>query len=216
VQTTTPRIQHACLLAIVLSCGGGGGSNPGQSVVIPEVPPGAHETACQDLCMLRAGETICTAKHAEYCMARCRASTRDLPVACADCVLSASKAHPIEGVTIASNSYCTIGGPGDLSACATECDDKNAQPAPDLDTLCQLYCSFYVQEPKPRVCPEASSADCLSACRATIGAKGRVCAQCLIEQTIPGISCIGDDCQCLNSFNDGTASACMSLCTPTQ
>jgi hypothetical protein len=214
-------------LAAALSCGGGGGGGgagaggtsggggtTGGTLVVPQVPVGANEAACQKLCTLGAGETICTAKHAEFCVALCRASTRDLPTACADCVLAAGT--PIKGDTIGSDSYCNVGGAAPLTNCATECDDGGGQPAPALETLCQLYCSFYTQSPKPFACSVMTATDCLTPCRATIAAHGRVCAQCVTEQTVPGSACINDDCDCMNSFVSSTDSGCETLCDATK
>jgi hypothetical protein len=207
-------------LAALVSCGGGGaagtsggGGKSGAAIVVPVVPAGANEAACQSLCTLGAGETICTAKHAEFCLALCRASTRDLPTACAACVLAAGT--PIKGDMIGSESYCHVGGAANLSECETECDDGAGQPAPALETLCQLYCSFYTQSPTPFACSVMASKDCLTSCRSTIAARGRVCAQCVTEQTLPGSSCFNDDCDCLNSYST-TESGCSSLCDATK
>lgn len=201
-------------LALVLSCGGGSSGSPGRPIVIPEVAPGAHEASCQDLCTRSAGDTICTAKHTEFCVARCRASTRSLPAPCADCLIAAGT--KIEGYTNGvGDKYCTVGGAAELSACPAACDDGVGQPAPELETLCQLYCSFYVQAPNLFACSAPASADCLAACRMTIAARGRACAQCLTEQTRPGSSCINDDCDCLNSWDDSTAFGCRALCDAT-
>jgi hypothetical protein len=224
---TTSTTRHACLaaLAATLSCGGGGGggasdgggtggSGPASpTIVVPVVPPGDHEAACQSLCTLATGEKVCTAKHAEFCVARCRASTRGLPAACADCLLSTGNGIPISGETISGDSYCTVGGAAKLTACPTACDDGGgAPPASDLETLCQLYCGYYVQAPMAIACSTASAADCLAACRATVASKGRVCAQCLIEQTRPGESCINDACDCVNSFDNDPSFSCTTLC----
>lgn len=210
-------------VCVAAACGGGGGGatgagggaaggSTGAAVVIPSVPAGEHEAACASLCALPAGETICTAKHAEFCLASCRASTQGLSAACAGCVLGAGQAKAISGFTIGGDSYCDVGGPGKLSDCAAACDDAGAAPPdPDLEALCELDCGFYMQSPKPFACPPASSADCLSGCRNAVAAKGRICAQCLAEQIIPGQSCINDDCQCLNEFA-ASSSDCASLC----
>src|SRR5438876_4682067 len=95
--------------AALAACGGGGG----RSVVIPDVPVGAFEAGCQQLCTLAAGETVCTATHAQYCLASCRARTRDLPQACGDCLITAGT--PISGFvdTFDNTPYCTVGGPAD-------------------------------------------------------------------------------------------------------
>jgi hypothetical protein len=220
---TALSIFGVAAVAVVSSCGGGtggggaagtgGGGKSGTALVVPVVPAGANEAACQKLCTLGAGETICTAKHVELCLALCRASTRDLPAACADCVLAAGT--PIKGDKIGSESYCHVGGAANLSECETECDDGGGQPAPALETLCQLYCSFYTQSPLPFACSVMASKDCLTSCRSTIAAHGRVCAQCVTEQTLPGSSCINDDCDCLNSY-DTTQAGCTALCDATK
>lgn len=214
--------------AVVLAaCGGGGGSgasgagggggagNTGGAIMIPEVAPGAYETACQSLCTLAAGEKICTATHAAFCVARCRATTQDLPTACADCLIAAGT--PIAGFTDSSgDSYCDVGGPADISACATACDDGgSAPPAPELETQCQLACGFYVQEAQPLACSAQGSADCLTACRAAIAADGRICAQCLIGMTIPESACFNNVCDCSPGFRSDTTLDCTTLCDAT-
>ena len=201
----------AAALLVIGACGGGGGGGGGgaRPVVIPTVAAGDSEAACADLCTLAAGDTLCTAKHAEFCVARCRVVTRDLPQACAACLIAAGR-H-IEGYTSGSDSYCTVGGPAELGACETECDDAGAAPASaEMETLCELTCGFYMQDPTPLACSVDASADCFTDCRATASVKGRVCAQCTIEQTIPGRVCINDECDCLNTWPLTTV--CESMC----
>ena len=67
----------AAALLVIGACGGsgggcGGGGDAARPVVIPKVAPGEFEAPCADLCTLAAGDTACTAKHAEFCVARCR------------------------------------------------------------------------------------------------------------------------------------------------
>jgi hypothetical protein len=180
------------------------------------VPAGDHEAACASLCTLAAGETICTAKHAEYCLARCRVITNGLPAACASCVLATGAASPIAGFTVGTENYCGVGGPAKLSDCAADCDDHGAgQPDPDLDALCELQCGFYFELAKPFACPPASSADCLAGCKSAVASKERICAQCLGEHVLGGQSCINDACTCESSFHDETSaftSDCSTLC----
>jgi hypothetical protein len=194
--------------ALLAACGGGG--KTARPIVIPTVAPGAYETPCQTLCTLAPGEKICTATHAEFCLERCRAATQNLPTACADCLIA--QGTPIAGYTN-GGSYCDVGGPADVTACEAECDDGgSAPPAPELDTQCQLACGFYVQEPQPLACSAAGSADCLTACRAAIAANGRICAQCLIAQTMPSRVCINDECDCSPSFSSDALFGCANLC----
>jgi hypothetical protein len=203
-------LRWAGLTATLAACGGGGGSGA-RPVVIPDVPAGAFEDGCQQLCTLLPDEKVCTAKHAEFCLANCRARTRDLPQACGDCLITVGT--PISGfVDNASGSaYCTIGGPADLETCASACDDAGAAaPSPDLDVLCQLECSFYMQERTPLACSMDAAADCLSACRAAVATQPRVCAQCQMEATIPGQICINNVCDCANTFPVTTG--CDTLC----
>jgi hypothetical protein len=201
--------RYTAFLAII-ACGGSSGGRP---VVIPEVPAGAFEADCQKLCARATGESICTAKHAEFCVARCRAVTRDLPAACASCVIAAGRAIKGDVDMLTKDSYCLVGGPADLTSCTAACDDGGAgAPDPNLETLCQLECSFHMQDPKPLACSAQGSADCLTACHATIAARRRICAQCLIEQTNPVRSCINDECDCTPMFRDTTTLGCAKLC----
>jgi hypothetical protein len=217
-------VALVAVVCVAASCGGGGGGgttggagSTGMSaaVVLPSVPAGDHEAACASLCTLAAGETICTAKHAEYCLDRCRVITSGLPAACASCVLGTG-ATPIAGFMVGTDSYCGVGGPAKLSDCASDCDDHGGgQPDPDLEALCELECGFYFELPKPFACPAASSADCLTGCRSAIASKERICAQCLAEHVLGGQSCINDACTCESSFHDESsafASECTTLC----
>src|SRR5205085_44573 len=118
------------LAAALAGCGGGNGGSGARSVVIPDVPAGAFEAGCQQLCTLGTNETVCTAKHAEYCLASCRARTRDLPQACGDCLITAGT--PISGYVDSTSdhtAYCTVGGPADLTTCPSMLDDSGP-PAP--------------------------------------------------------------------------------------
>jgi hypothetical protein len=200
------RRLAAVVFLLMSACGG----DAARTVVIPTVAAGDYEAACADLCAPASGDTLCTAKHAEFCVARCRVVTRDLPQACAACLLAAGT-H-IEGYTNSfGDSYCTVGGPAELGSCEAECDDAGAAPAaPEMETLCQLTCAFYMQDPTPLACSADASAECLDACRATATGQGRVCAQCTIEQVSPGRICINDECDCLNRFP--AAAVCTSLC----
>ena len=197
--------------AALAACGGGGG----RSVVIPDIPVGAFEAGCQQLCTLAPGETVCTATHAKYCLASCRARTRDLPQACGDCLITVGT--PIAGFIDTSDNtpYCTVGGPADLTTCATMCDDAGAAgPSPDLDVFCQLECSFYMDQRTPIACSMSAAGDCLTACRAAIAAQPRICAQCMAERTGHGQICINNDCDCIDSFPASTL-GCDTLCDMT-
>ena len=124
------------------ACGGG---SPARPVVIPAVAPGDFEAQCSDLCTPAPGDTLCSAKHAAFCLARCRVMTRDLPQGCAACMLAVNQ-H-IHGYTDFGENYCSVGGPVSMVSCPRECDDLGAAPpAPELDTFCQLTCGFYMQE----------------------------------------------------------------------
>jgi hypothetical protein len=206
-----PSLSFLRLLALAAALAGCGGGDSGRPVVIPVVPAGAFEAGCQQLCTLAAGETVCTAKHAEFCLASCRARTRDLPQACGDCVIAAGT--PISGYVDNSpppTAYCTVGGPASLQTCATMCDDAGAAaPSPDLDVLCQLECSFYMMQKAPVACSMDAAMDCLTACRSAIAAQPRICAQCLAEGTNHGVICFNSDCDCLNSWQ---TFGCDSLC----
>jgi len=196
------------LAAGLAGCGG----NSARPVVIPDVPAGAFEAGCQQLCTLAPTETVCTAKHAEYCLASCRARTRDLPQACGDCVITAGT--PIGGYIDNSSKppmpYCTVGGPASLETCSTMCDDAGAAgPSADLDVLCQLECSFYMMQKAPVACSMDAAKDCLTSCRSAIAAQPRICAQCLAEQTGHGVICLNGDCDCLNSWE---TFGCDTLC----
>ncbi len=197
----------AIILVVLVLIGCGSDERP---VNIPVVAPGASEAACQQLCTLTAGDEACTAKHAEFCIASCRIRTNGLAAACADCVIAAGQ--PIRGGVSFDEPFCSTGGPADLSACATECDDGGATP-PDasLATFCDLQCNFYMQDPTPLACTADGSADCRTACAATVAAEGRLCAQCVIEGTIPSRTCINDSCDCSPFFQSDTF-GCDTLC----
>jgi hypothetical protein len=205
--STEVRLAIACLA--LAACGG----DSGRPVVIPDVPAGAYETDCQRLCTRAADESICKPKHAEFCLARCRAVTRGLSTACTDCLIKAGKQIAGDVNTVTNDRYCLVGGPADIGSCTAACDDGGAAgPAPDLDTLCRLECSFHMQDPDPLACSADGSKDCLAACSATIAARGRVCARCLIEQTIPVRTCLGGDCDCSPVFKADTNDGCRTLC----
>jgi hypothetical protein len=207
-------VRLAGLTAVLAACGGSGGG--ARSVVIPDVPVGAFEDGCQQLCTLAPGESVCTATHAQFCLALCRAVTRDLPQACGDCLITAGTAISGYVDNFSNTAYCTIGGPASLTTCANACDDAGAAaPSPDLEVLCQLECSFYMQERAPLACSMGASADCLAACRSTIAAQPRICAQCVIDQTAPGQACINNDCDCANTFMSSTTLGCDTLCDTT-
>jgi len=203
------RARMAMLAAIAVA-GCGSDKRP---VNIPEVAPGEHEADCQTLCTLAADEEICTAKHAEFCVAKCRARTTGLAAPCAQCLIAAGTA--IDGYTneTTGDSYCTVGGPADMTACAVECDDAGAVAAPpSLAVLCELECAFYIQGEEPVACTDEGADPCRMACAAALSANGRVCAQCLIDQTIPSLFCFDDDCDCEPIFDDDTGFGCMELC----
>lgn len=180
-------------------------------VNIPMVAPGASEAACQELCTRAAGDEGCGDKHVEFCIASCRVRTNGLTEACASCLVAGGQAI-MGGVDSFGDPYCSTGGPADLAACATECDDSGAAP-PDatLATFCDLQCGFYMQDPSPLACTADGSAECRSACAAVAASDGRICAQCKIEGTIPSRTCINDDCDCSPFFNDD-AFGCDTLC----
>jgi hypothetical protein len=206
-----PEVRFAALAFVLGGCGGDSSSN-GRPYVVPVVPAGASEAGCQTLCTLSATETVCTAQHVEFCIASCRASTQGLPAACADCLIA--NGRPIEGgVDSGGEGFCSVGSLGEISFCSTQCDDAGATPpAPDLETQCQLACGFYTDNPVPFACSADASADCLGACRVAIAARGRICAQCLIGQTLPGSVCFNDDCDCLISFDATVNFTCSMLC----
>lgn len=180
-------------------------------VNIPTVPAGASEADCQRLCTLAPGDDACTAKHAEFCVASCRARTNGLASTCAACVISRGT-QLAGGVDGFGDPFCSTGGPADLSSCDTECDDGGGVPAPELSALCELSCNFYMQDTTPLACSADGSADCRAGCTAAVAAQGRLCAQCLIEHTIPSRICINDDCDCEPFFDGDTGFGCMELC----
>jgi len=206
-------VRLLALTSALTACGGGGGGGGGAAaIVIPVVPTGAFEAGCQQLCTLSPNETVCTAKHAEFCLELCRARTRDLPQTCGDCLIAVGT--PISGYVdnFSNTPYCTVGGPALLTTCANQCDDAGAAAAsPDLDLLCQLECSFYMDQRTPFACAMSDAADCLAACRTAIAAQPRVCAQCQVERTEHGQVCINSDCSCANNF-PMPAFGCDALC----
>ena len=176
-------VVHVVALTAVL---GACGSDGPPAVVIPEVPAGAFEAGCQQLCTLGATESICTPKHSEFCVARCRAATRDLPQACGDCLIA--EGTPILGTTDSFGDSCNAGDVGSLSSssCRAACDDAGAAPpSPDLDVLCRLECMYYTDNHTPFACSaDAVGDDCLMPCQALIAAQGRICAQCMIAGNV--------------------------------
>lgn len=203
----------AMVAVLVLgACGGGGG---GGNVDLPVVPAGDFEADCQTLCTLATGEEYCTSVHAEFCVASCRARTNGVPTACGQCLID-------QGTQIAGfigsldEPYCDTGGAARISACETECDDAGAAgPSADLAALCELECAFYMQDVEPLACSEEGSADCLGQCQVAIAGEGRVCAQCLVDQTIPSQTCINDDCDCEPFFDSDQGFGCDTLCDDT-
>jgi hypothetical protein len=201
------RAFTVIFLAAIAACGGGGGG----SVDIPAVPAGEYEADCQTLCALAADESICTATHAEFCVAKCRARTNGLAPACADCLITAGT--QIDGHTIGEDNYCTVGGPAEMTACTTECDDAGAVAAPpEIAVLCELECAFYIQGEDPIACSAEGADPCRAECAAALAANGRICSQCLIDQTLPTSFCFGDDCDCEPQFDDDTTFGCTDLC----
>ena len=141
MKTSLPELCIAALAFGLAACGGGSGKNV-RPVVIPDVPAGEHEAGCLSLCTLSASQTVCTATHAQYCLARCRAATRDLPAACADCLI-ANGTQIQDDIRDPETMYCWASGVAGVGDCAAECDDGGATPpAPDLETECQLICGF--------------------------------------------------------------------------
>lgn len=201
------RVPLVILGVLAAACGG----DDGRPVNIPAVAAGAFETDCQRLCTLASGDDHCTAKHAEFCLASCRARTNGLPAACGNCLVAAGAVihGDVDGF---GDPFCAVGGPADLTACATECDDAGAAPSTGLGVQCQLACTFYMQDTTALACSEDGSAECLAGCNAAVAANGRVCAQCLIEGTIPSRICINDDCDCQPYFDSDPGFACESLC----
>jgi hypothetical protein len=204
----TRTMMLTLVVAAIAGCGGGGG----RSVDIPVVPAGEYEADCQAMCTLAAGEEICTAAHAEFCVAKCRARTTGLDATCAACLVAMG--DTINGYTNEfGDSYCTVGGPADMTACVTECDDAGAVASPpSIDVLCELECAFYIQGDTPVACSAEGADPCRADCAATVASEGRICAQCLIDQTIPSLGCTGDDCDCEPQFDTDTTFGCMDLC----
>jgi hypothetical protein len=197
----------AAIAALIVACG-----DSGRPVDIPTVPAGAYEADCQRLCTRAGGEDTCTAEHAEFCLAECRARTNGLLPACASCLVAAGEV--IHGDADGfGDPICVTGGPSSLGACRTECDDAGAAaPDPSLASFCDLTCGFYMADADPLACSEDGSADCRSKCAATIAARGRICAQCTIEQTGTSRICINDDCDCEPLFDETPPFGCDELC----
>jgi hypothetical protein len=201
----------ATAMAMALGACGGGGA---RSVELPVVPAGDFEADCVSLCTLATGEEHCTAVHADFCLASCRARTNGLPTACGQCLVD--QGTPIAGFISSDEPYCDTGGAADITACATACDDAGAAgPSTELAALCELECAFYMQDPEPLACSEEGSADCLGQCQTAIAGEGRVCAQCLADQTIPSQTCINDDCDCEPFFDSDPSFGCETLCDDT-
>jgi hypothetical protein len=193
---------------LVVACGGGG-----SGIDIPDVPAGEYETECQALCTIAAGDPVCTAVHAEYCLASCRARTNGMPPVCGDCLIVAGGqiAGAINGN---GDSFCFVGGAASITSCPTECDDNGAAgPSPALAALCDMECGFYITDPEPLACSDEGSSGCRTECAAAIAAQPRVCAQCLIDQTVPSRSCFGDECDCEPLFDESTMFGCMPVCS---
>lgn len=197
----------AAIAALFVACG-----DSGRPVNIPMVPAGAYEADCQRLCTRASGDDSCTAKHAEFCLAECRARTNGLPQACATCLIAAGAV--IHGDTDGfGDPTCATGGPASLGACRDECDDAgSAAPDPSLASFCDLTCGFYMSDVDPLACSDEGSADCRSKCASTIAAKGRICAQCTIEQTGTSRTCINNDCDCEPLFDETPPFGCDELC----
>ena len=212
---TSARLALATLaLALTATSTLPGCGDDGRPVNVPVVEVGAYEAQCQTQCQLASGEGTCTQKHSEFCLARCRARTNGLPQACADCLFS--KGTPIKGfIDSFGDPACTVGGPGEIDDCASACDVADAPPAPSLTVLCQLTCGFYMSEPTPLACSAGNISPCLSACMTTIGAHGRVCSDCVIDQAVPSRICINDNCDCEMHFQSETGFSCSTLCDAT-
>lgn len=205
------RMKRAALVSLVLVAVAGCGSDD-RPVNIPVVPTGAFEAACQQLCTRDPADTSCTAKHAEFCLARCRASTNGMTAACGQCLVTGGAA--IHGDTDGfGDPYCAVGGSRELSGCRDECDDSGAGPAaPSLADLCELTCAFYMSDVEPLACSDDGAASCRSECATAIAGNGRVCAQCLIEQTGTSRTCINGVCDCEPFFDSDPTFGCATLC----
>jgi hypothetical protein len=201
------RASAAILVAAAAACGG-----DGRAVDIPAVPAGEYEAGCQTLCARADGDEGCTAKHAEFCLASCRARTNGLPAACGECLIA--EGRPIAGFTDSFDELaCDTGGAAELGACRDACDDAGAAPpAPALAALCELQCRFYMQDATPLACSADGSAACLGECAAAVANQPRVCAQCIAEGVIPSRSCINDSCDCDPFLNPNPAISCSTLC----
>jgi hypothetical protein len=205
----TRALTMMFLVAAIAGCGGGGGG----PIDVPMVAAGAgeYEADCQTLCTPVAGEAICNAEHVEFCVAKCRARTNGLAQTCATCLFT--NGSQITGYMQGEDSYCSIGGPADVDSCVTECDDAGAVATPpEFSVQCDLECGFYVQNDDPFACSADGSAACRADCAAAIAANGRICSQCLIDQTIPTSFCFDNDCDCEPQFDSDTTFGCMELC----
>jgi hypothetical protein len=203
----------AVALLLLAACGGSAGNNQSRSVVIPAVAAGASEADCQRLCTRSSTETVCTATHVAFCVAQCRAATRGLPAACASCLIARGATIAGRTENAGKDAYCTVGGPADLALCHMACDHSGAAPpAPDLETLCQLRCAFDSQGRAVLACSEFGSSFCFTDCRAAIANKGRICAQCTIEGSVPQKACLNDECDCSPDFLPSDSAGCAFLC----
>ena len=173
------------LIALTAALGACGSDSP-TPVVIPDVPVGAFEAGCQELCTLGDTETICTPKHSEFCVARCRAATRDLPQACGDC--RSPRARPswdprtvsATAATPAASAICRLRRAG---RCATT-------PAPprrrrtSTSSASSSACSTPTTARAFACSVDAVGDDCLVPCQATIAMQGRICAQCVVGENV--------------------------------
>lgn len=204
---TIAVLTGAAVASLIAACG-----DDGRPVNIPMVPAGEYEAMCQTMCTLASGEDICGAKHAEFCLASCRARTNGLPSACATCLFDRGAAIAGEEDGF-GDPVCNTGGPAKLDACQQECDDGGAAaPSPALADLCDLTCGFWMTDEEPLACSEEGSADCRTRCAATIAAKGRVCAQCTIDQTGRSRTCINGECDCEPLFDETPPFGCDDVC----
>ena len=201
------HLASMLVLMVMAACGG----DDARAVDIPVVAANAFEADCQTLCTLGTEEDICTAKHAEFCLASCRVRTTGVSEACGVCLID--QGSPIRGFVSGSFSYCATGGASSLAGCEAVCDDGGAAgPAPTLAASCTLTCELYMQDHQPLACSSEGSALCRQGCAAAIAGRDRQCAQCLIEQTLPTRSCINDECDCEPQFDDQISFGCEDYC----
>jgi hypothetical protein len=100
-----PRSIAVLVLLVLAAAACGEDARP---VVVPVVPAGAYEADCQRLCTIPTGDAHCKPKHAEFCVASCRARTNGLTPTCASCLIAAgSTIHGFIGATIRTDT----GGP---------------------------------------------------------------------------------------------------------